>query len=259
MKSPDLGTLWLNTRDRLSLWWRERTLTEEDRARTIRRYSIGGGAALLALGVGAYFLFRPVPQPDYLDGPMDSLLDYTLLTDEFNALPVEQRMALMGQLIQRFKSMSGEDSVLMASFAAGIAGAARQQIEENAARLMVDVWDKYAKDYDQLPLDNREVYLEQVFVEVSKMMEITADGQPRDVSDSQRINELRDQVAEDRQRLREGSAPPPPPAALGRLVAVMNTNVGSHANSPQRLRGVQMMRDMSRHFRGQDIATGGPK
>jgi hypothetical protein len=50
----------------------------------------------------------------------------------------------------------------------------------------------------------------------------------------------------------------PPGEALGRVFEFMNNNVGSHATPEQRTRGLQMMRDMTRMFRGQDIATGKP-
>src|SRR5437868_6654940 len=96
-----------------------------DPARWSRFRRIGVVAASIVLvggGTGLYFWLRPVPQPDYLNDGLDDVLNYTLLTDEFNRLPVEQRMKLIGELVARFKSMSTNDSVLMAEFAAGIAG-----------------------------------------------------------------------------------------------------------------------------------------
>jgi hypothetical protein len=45
---------------------------------------------------------------------------------------------------------------------------------------------------------------------------------------------------------------------LGEIFTFMNFTVGSHATTQQRNRGQQMMRDMTRHFRGRDTATGQP-
>src|SRR4051812_22738929 len=68
-KPSRLAPLWANTRLRYSLL-----------------------AVLLISGaLTAYFLLRPVPQPNYAEDPMDEVLNYTLLTDEFNHLPVDQR------------------------------------------------------------------------------------------------------------------------------------------------------------------------
>ncbi len=252
-----LVTALLNGRDACVRWWTDRTRTDEDRKRTIRNVGGVGGAALLALGLGLYFLLRPIPQPDYLRDPLDEVFNYTLLTDEFNKLPVEQRLALLGQLVTRLRSMEAGDSMMLASFAAGIAGAARDQIEQNASRLMIDIWDKHAAGYDRLTPEDRAQYLDNVFIDISKTLEAVT-GQVRDVSDAERINEVRRQAARDREALREGRNVPPP-EALGRVAAFMNSRVGSHANPAQRARGAQMMRDMTRHLRGQDIATGRPK
>lgn len=229
--------------------------------RKSRRWMQGGMAAAgLALAAGLFLALRPVPQPDYLNDDLDDVLGFTLLTDEFNALPVEERLKLVGQLVQRFRSMSSEDSLLMAGFAAGVAGAAREQIERNASRLAVDVWDKYAIDYSTVPESEREAYLENAYVEFTKLME-SVGGSPRDISDEERLDEARRNAQRDRERLRDPDRRQPDGESLGRVFSFMNTNVGSHASPQQRLRGQQMMRDMVRHFRGQDPETGrtGPR
>lgn len=234
-------------------WW------DAARATPKRRRALGIVCAVLVLGVGTGLFLRygPVFQPDYRRGKLDRVMNYTLLTDEFNNLPVEKRMELIGQLVQRLRKMDAGDSVLLAGFASGVAGAARDQLEENASRLAIDLWDKHAKDYDSVPEAEREEFLEQAFVDFQKTMEAVG-GQVRDVSDSDRINEVRKQAARDRQALRDPENQPPP-EAIGRMVSVMNRTLGSNANPTQRVRGAQMMRDMVRHFRGQDIATGKPK
>jgi hypothetical protein len=212
------------------------------------------GLALVAGGVGAYFALRDRPTPDYATERLDLLFDYTLLSDEFNRLPVEERLRLMQMLVDRLKKMSSSDSMLLGAFAAGIAGQAREQIERNASRLAIDVWDKYAKDYPNVSQAEREKFLEQTYVQFSKMME-TVGGQVRDVSDEQRIEEARAQAQRDRERM--GNAERGPDGeSLGRFFGFMNNNVGGHASPQQRVRGQQMLRDMSRHFRGESISTG---
>lgn len=223
-----------------------------------RKIAIASAAVVLVGGgIGLYFWLRPVPRPDYLNDDLDGVLNYTLLTDEFNRLPVDERLKLIGELVARFKTMNANDSVLMAAFAAGIAGAAREQLMENGSRLAVDVWDKYAVDYAKVPEKDREAYLENSFVEFTKMMEGLG-GKPRDIPDEQRLEEGRRQAKRDLEFL-HSSERGPKNEDLGRMFTFMNQDVGKHASSQQRVRGQQMMRDMTRQLRGQDITTGKPK
>lgn len=244
-------------RARFDRWWSPIDADPARRKRWIVGARVALGALVVGLGVGAYFTFRPVPQPDYLDDPLDDVLGYTLLTDEFNKLPVDKRLALIGQLVQRFKSMNSQDSVLMASFAAGIAGAARDQLMENGSRLAVDTWDKFAVDYSKVPDENRGEYLDKAFVDFTKMME-TLGGQPRDISDEDRLAEGRRQAARDVERIKENPDRAPSGEMAGRMFQFMNEGVGKYASAQQRVRGQQMMRDMVRRMRGVDIVTGKP-
>ncbi len=227
------------------------------RARTKRWAMIAGAVLLVGGGTGAYFAFRPVPKPDYETAGLNEIFNYTLLTDEFNRMPVDQRMKLIGQLVQRLKSMKPSDSLLLASFAAGIEASAREQIEENGSRLAVDAWDMYAKDYANVPADQQELFLENTFIEFSKMMEAVA-GQQRDTSDADRINEVRDQAKRDMEQFKDPEKRPDN-EGLADFMGFMNNTVASRATPQQRVRGQQMLRDMVRHFRGQDVATGKPE
>lgn len=221
---------------------------------TLKALRIGAAALVVAGGIGAYFALRPVPQPDYMSDPLDSVFNYTLLTDEFNRLPIEKRLELIGQLVARLRTMDGGDSMLMAGFAAGIAGAARKQIEENASKLAIDMWDKYAKDYTKVSEKDRADYLDKTFVEFVKTME-TVGGSPSDKPDEERLADIRRQVQRDRERMKD-PARQPKGEDMGRMFRFMDQNVGGHATPEQRTRGMMMMRDMMRHFRGQDLATG---
>ncbi len=233
---------------RLKTAWATRMADPKKKAQTKKAGIAGGIMLAIGLSVGGYFVFRPTPKPDYLKARLDTVFNFTLLTDEFNKLPVEERLKLISQLVERLKGMSAEDSLLMGAFAAGIAGKAREQIEENISRLAIDTWDMYAKDYGSIPEGEREKYLEDAFVDFTKMMEGVA-GQVRDVPDEKRVEEARRQAERDKKVMSDPNRQPGG-EALGRFFSFMNNNVGSHATPQQRMRGQLMMRDMVRHFRG---------
>lgn len=247
-----------SARARFDRWWSPIKTDPARRRRWVLGARVALGALVVGLGVGAYFVFRPVPQPDYLLDPLDDVLGYTLLTDEFNKLPVDKRLELIGQLVQRFRSMNSGDSVLMASFAAGIAGAARDQLMENGSRLAVDTWDKFAVDYAKVPDEQRGEFLDRTFVDFTKMME-TLGGRPRNISDEERLAEGRRQAARDMERIKENPSRGPSSEMAGQMFQFMNEGVGKFASAQQRVRGQQMMRDMVRRMRGVDIVTGKPK
>jgi len=240
--------------------WRARWAEiQRDPARAVavkKKLAITGTAFALAAGVALYFILRPMPKPDYDKDRLDNVFKYTLLTEQFNNLPVEERMKLIGQLVGRLKSMSSGDSMLMASFAAGIAGSARQQIERNASRLAIDSWDKYARGYADIPDADRGEYLDKTIVEFSKMMEALG-GRAREISDEERLAEVKREIAKEKDRI---SKPGNKPGVsdFGRGFQMLDRNVGSHAAPAQRARGALLMRDMGRHLRNEDLATGKP-
>ncbi len=219
-----------------------------------RRATIAGALAVAAIGVALYSWLRPVPQPDYASDGMDEIFNYTLLTDEFNALPVRERLELIGQLVARLKGLSAGDSALMAAFAAGIAGAAREQLEENLSRLAVDAWDLKAAEYARVGPEDREAFLKQAYADFQKMLE-AAGGRVRDVPDEKRVEEGFREASRGVRDMQD-PARRPDTEQLGRLMTFMESRVGGHANPAQRARGAQMLRDMSRMFRGEDVATG---
>lgn len=220
------------------------------------RYSILFSLALI-LGVAAFFTFRKVPQPDYATAPMDEVLNYTLLTDEFNNLPVDKRLELLKDLIDRLKTMSADDSSMMAGFAASIdTDKLRKQLEENASRLALDVWDKFALDYQTVPTDNRGPYLDKTLLEMTHLME-TIGGVTDSRTDEEKIAEARKQAKRDQDMLTKGQGPTA--GQLARMADLMRNRVGQHSPPQQQQRGMQLMRDMTRHLRDQDPVTGKPQ
>jgi hypothetical protein len=223
-----------------------------------RAIAIATAVVVIGASTGAYFALRTTPTPDYATAGLDEIFDFTLLSDDFNKLPIEERLKLMQQLVSRLKSMSSGDSMMLGAFAAGIAGAARDQLEENGSKLAIDAWDKFAVDYAKVPDAERSQYLDKTFVEMSKMLEIVANGKPRDVPDEKRLEEMQTQVQRNREAMQKPGTMPNG-EQMGEIFTFMNFTVGSHANVQQRTRGQQMMRDMTRHFRNRDTATGKPK
>ncbi|GIW74677.1 MAG: hypothetical protein KatS3mg103_1199 [Phycisphaerales bacterium] len=253
-RRPSLRAL----RDRLADFERN-TLRDPQAWRTLwerwgRRWWPAGLAALLALGFGVYLLVRPTPVPDYATGRIDTLMDFTLLKSEFNALPLERRLELVGLLAERLQGMSSSESLMLAAFAGSIRGKAREQLEENISRLAIDLWDSLAEDYQDVPPEQREQYLAEAFVRFETTLEALG-GQVRDRTPEERLERARRQAQRDQQAIQDGRGPPA--RVVGRMFEVMNNNFGRHASPVERRRGELLMRDMTRFLRGQSVGGGG--
>ena len=205
--------------------------------------------------LGAWLALRPVPKPDYDSGRLDTLFNYTLLTDEFNRLPLDERIALIGQLVGRVRGMDGSDSALMAAFAASIAGTAREQLVANASLVMVDLTDRAAAGYDpSAPKGDRVAYVEGAVVEMMRAMRAMG-GEDADATDEEILAEARQQAQRDAQSFRSGEVGAD---QLGRFTRVLGTTMGQHSSAQQKLRMGRFGRDMARTLRGEDIDTGRP-
>lgn len=230
------GTRWINSHQRAS--W------------------IILAALILGAGFGAYRQFRFITPPDYATAPMDELLDYTLITDDFNKLPIDQRLDLLRELVKRFTSMEGSESVLMAQWAEMISGELRDQMMKNASLLAIDMWDNFAGKYTLVEPDKREEFLDATVVDFLKTMESFDPNGPRNITDEQRLEEAKGQAARDQKMVRSGEVSS---GQLGRMADFMRNGMGRFAAPQTQTRAAQLMRDMTRHLRGQDIATGKPK
>lgn len=221
------------------------------------RLTLGTSAGMLALAgaiVGIATLAGP-SRPDYSSDRIDALFQYTLLTDDFNKLSVRERAEMIGQLVQRIGSMGSSDSVLMAAFASTISGEAREQLMDNASKLFVDMIDEQAVAYSPgAPKEERIAQIEQSMVNMMKLVEEMT-GEKRDITDEERVEEMNRQAQRDMRRVEEGQMGA---QDAGRLFGIMNRTLGSRSSPHQTARGGRMLRDMSRHMRGQDIDTGKP-
>jgi len=206
------------------------------------------GLVLLIGGAGAvaWSQLRIQPPPDYETERLDVLFEYTLLTDDFNRLSVEERLALIGQLIDRLKAMGTNDSLLLAMFASTIMGEMRAQLEENISRLAIDVADKFALEYDpNIPELEKQQYLEDVFVDMQRLFAVVdADLATKDREEM--LDEGRRQAQRDLDRFNKGKVGA---GEVMRVFDVMNNKVGSHMSGHQRARVQTMFRDMTEMLR----------
>ncbi|MEZ6242511.1 MAG: hypothetical protein R3B57_05650 [Phycisphaerales bacterium] len=211
-----------------------------------RALTITLGVVLGASALTVFLALRPIPQPDYETGDMDDLFNYTLLTDEFNNLSVDERLALLAELRKRLGSMDSGQSVLLAAFAARIKGEMREQLMENVSRLGVDIVDEYAIDYNPAasPEDRREFLLHS-FVDLHKKMD-KLEGRERDMTDEQRLQEGFDQAQRDLETLENAQITG---KQAGQLYGALYSTFGANASPQEQARTALFMRDMSRVLR----------
>jgi hypothetical protein len=229
-------------RDRASAWLA--------RHPSVRRGAVSAAIVLVCAGSAvAWATTRPRAVPDVFDAELDDVLDYTLVSEDFNKLPIDERLRLLRELMKKIRGMDSGDSAMMAAFAEGITGKARAQLQRNAEKLAIDVWDKFATGYANFDGPDRERYLDQAAVEMARLMRELG-GQPvDDVDDNDLLEQMKRQAKQDEQRM---------PGAGGaidrdRVAPFLNfvDQVGQRGTSPaQRDRMAEFGRDMTRHLRG---------
>lgn len=230
------------------------------RTRQGRRAAVAAALiVVMAGGAGLAVALWPRRVPDYLNDPIDEVLDFTLLTSDFNNLPLEQRLALIKDLVHRLKNASAEDSMLMAAFAATIREKARKQLEENAQRLALDMLDSYAIEYTDVPDDRRAAFLDEKIIEFTTLMQEIS-GEKGGLSDDpeERLAQIKRQARRDQEAMRRRSGPMRAERVAG-FLGFLNEGPGELTDPRQQARMTRFTRDMVRHLRGQDLATGKPR
>lgn len=227
------------------------------RSKRLRQGSVAALVMLLFTGSAlAVFSLLPRHRPDVAAGDITDVLDYTLLSEDFNKLPLDERFRILRELVRRLRTMSADDSAMMAAFAAGITGQARDQLRKNAEKLMVDTWDSYAAEYEKVKPEDRADFLDRKFVEFTKMGEDLV-GESRDKPDHERLADGKKDAQRDAQRARERD---PGMTDRGARFVMETVQRGSMMAAPdQRSRMARFSRDMTRQLRGQDLNTGKPK
>lgn len=239
---------------RRGLWWVW--------AQRSRRGVQIGAAALALVGAGwgvaaGWKWMFPRATPNVAEGEIEDILDFTLMSDRFNQLSVKERLDLIKQLVTRLKGMSSDDSAMMAAFAAGISGKAREQMQENVEQLVVDVWAQYADNYRRVPPGDREAFLDGAFVEFTKMMEDIG-GVESTKKDGDRIKDAKNQAKRDQDRMKQNDPGLTSERARGFFGFMTERGLG-RTSPEQRYQMQNFQRDMVRHLRGQDLNTGKPK
>jgi hypothetical protein len=233
-------------------------LTPSQRGLARRLGAISALALLLVGGMWGIFALVPRSEPDYLSDDMQGILDYTLLGEDFNNLPIERRMELLKELVQRLKTLSGEDSTAMAAFAATVNKQMRRQMERNIKRLAVDTIDIYASGYATMPPEKQSEFLDDAVIGFTRMMEdIAGENSPLPAGDAERLAVVKEQAKKDEQRFREDNTRPTA-RRVAQFFEFIHNDQENVSNPIQRGRNAKFMRDMTRHLRGQDIATGKP-
>lgn len=229
--------------------------------RMTKRGSMLAGASLAALGVFvggafAWSAFRPINAPDFSNDPLTGVLDFALLDADFSRLPVEERMRLVLELAKRMRSMSAGDSALLAAFAAGISGKAREQLEANVRTLGMDLMASYAEKYSRAPEEKKQEFLESAAVEWSKLGEQLT-GQERNLTDAERLAEMKEQADKDAERARKTDKGLKAENVSG-LFKMIQTDINKYGGANERAGTQRFIRDMTRTLRGRDPATNQP-
>lgn len=104
--------------------------------------------AAIAMGGGGWLAIDRIPRrpPSVFDAPVDGVLSF-LAEEDFNRLPVEQRMAFLQDVMKRFGQMDQSDSLVASSFLAGLTGPANEKLIGNARILGKDILVQGAADF----------------------------------------------------------------------------------------------------------------
>ena len=187
----------------LPSWWEVRQWLEERRRGFVAAVAILA-AFSIAAGAWAWWSSRWKPPPSIFDTPVDDVLGY-LAIDDFNRLPLEERVRFMIEFANRFRGLEQSESAVMAAFMAGLTGKAKEQLRQNARTLAKDILAEGAAAYVNLPEKERDAFIDEWLVRWSKVGEEIAMGEPRQRSDEDRIEEFRREARRGQERQAERS------------------------------------------------------
>jgi len=235
-------------------------LRRDEQMRWVRR--VGGLAAVLGLLLGGAWAVKsliPHPTPDFLNDDFGEVLTFTLLTDDFNKLPLDERMRLLKDLVQRMKTMSEDDAPVMAAFAASLKQEMKKQMETNVKKLAADMIDNYAKNYAAVLPQDEAAFLDDSIIGFTELMEdVAGERSPLPRDPKERLNVIKEQAKKDEAKLREDKSRLTADRAA-RFFEFVHSDQQTVSDPQQRGRSAKFMRDMTRHLRGQDPSTGKPR
>jgi len=240
----------------------ESARAEQRRGASRRRTDLARGGIIAVLGIAAGVAIAATrPHETIYDSerpdPFGGQLSSVVFEDEFNRYPVEERLEIIRDLLDRMRSMDSGSSAMLAAFAAGIKNEAREQLEKNARALMVDFVDLHAQRYATADAGEREKMLDESLREmVTLQRELFGQDADEDSVD-EGVEDAREDAKREEERAAEGRSRMSGGEAAGFVRWAQNESEDTGPN--QRARVTLFMRDMTRHMRGQDLDTGKPK
>ncbi len=170
-----------------------------NRARLARKTGLVLLSLALLLSVVWFVAWRPRKPPSIFDAPVDNIASF-FASPDFNALPPRERLELIAQFVQRFRSLEQSESAVLSAFLAGLTGKSRDQLRENVRILAKDLLKEGADEYLALPPEERAEFLDQWLVDWIKFGERIDRGEERQITDDQRLAEIRRDGQRDRDR-----------------------------------------------------------
>jgi len=197
------------------------------------------------------------PAPRDMEAPLARALETALLDREFNSLPLETRLQIAKDLVERLRTMGAEESALLAAFAAGVSGSAREQLEKNLTELMTDVMRRQAEEYADAPPQERAKAMEEALLELFRLRDeldptASEDGPtPEERLERMKERSRRDAAEQAGKPYRQTGADD-----ASRLFDRVGDGMMEGRPPAERARMIRFMRDSVRYLRGEDLATG---
>ncbi len=210
-----------------------------------------GGLGVLAGGAMAWEALRPINPPQVFEDPFDDVLGFALLREDFNRLPLDERLRIAKEIAERFRGLDSGGSALVAAFAAGIRGAAREQLEENMRTLFVDVLDSFAERYARMSEAERQENIDELVLEMFELVrDLRPDEGPEESEPASESMERVQRAAQRRaERVRAQGGARPDPGRAASFLREMGSMMGDDVEPSRRARMTRFMRDAGRAMR----------
>jgi len=239
------------------------------RVESIRSRLIGVGLALLG-GAGGVALatidLGPSAETGRVDaarGDLENVLGYALLSDDFNNLPIEERLAYLEEFARRFSNMSSGESAAMAAFAAGIEDELRARLERNVGELMVDVMDRFASQYAGASDEDAEAAIEEALLGMFELMQRMSEAADMpmmgNASPEEALERRKERTEARMEEAKDSDTGSIRTEQAARALRWAEGGMGSQGTTSERARISRFMRDASRYMQGRDVRTGEPK
>lgn len=214
-------------------------------------------SGIVIVGAGAWIVMTLIPDraPEVATAGLDDVAGF-VMDEDFNRLPAQDRLEYMLDFLERFRDMDQDDLAYMAETMAALSKSMRDQIEENMRQLAVDLMSESAAEYASLSPEDRAAYLDNLVLEMMKIGD-RFDDSPTRKSDQERLEEVNAQAKRDQERAQEGSRPLTG-ERVGRFMSFVDqATTENDVGAVQKGQMALLFRDMTRHFRGEDVSGRG--